>query len=298
MSSVGQSQERTLGKHLLLNKVLGRLTGAFTRLNFLKSPFVFIDLCAGDGNPSFFSGYSSPEIIQKHAEFLRKTYGDKAAVVILVEQDKATFDRLKQSPHAQKAYLIQGNSRSPEVIQQIQEILGDRGVSSSSPCFVHNDPNKFSDFALTPELLALLPRYTTSLTTMGCNVGGLKRLGLSERKNWFAHVDLIVNHVKQVNCHNAYLNSLHGDKSQWAYLVTCPKKWMLNTEKDVQTSFKYWEKGLKTAWLSDSQKFNELIDFLFLTKKEFEENVTQSTNAGFIGNRDRQLWLEGCSPCG
>lgn len=268
MTNVGKS-DRTFGKHRLLKKLTGRLTGAFTRIRFLECPFFYIDLCAGDGSPSFFSEESSPKILQGHANFLKERYGENGSVVILVEQDAATFDRLKQSPHAKNAYLIHGNSKSPEVIATIAEIIKEKG-SVNSPCFVHNDPNKVSDFAITPELLAVLPRYTTSLTTMGCNVGGLKRLEFDSRLPWFQNVNLLAQQVRAVNCHNAYLASLHQDKSQWAYLVTCPDKWKADIADDVEKAFRYWKHGLDTAWLSEPEKFDALIRSLFLTKKEIQ----------------------------
>ena len=268
--TVGTS-DRTYGKHKLLNRMLGRLTGASVKLRFLKPPFIYIDLCAGDGKPSYFSGYSSPEIIQKHANYLRKMRGDNAAIVILVEQDPATFDRLKQSPHAQHKndYLIQGNSKSPDVIAQIKEIISEH-CTPYSPCFIHNDPNKVSDFAITGELLKLLPRYTTSLSTMGCNVSGLKRLPLSDRQGWFSNVDLLIDAVNSVKCHDAHLVSLHQDKAQWAYLVTNPRKWNDEICQDVEKAFGYWTKGLDSAWLSSPDQFNNLVRTLFLTKKELE----------------------------
>jgi len=266
--NIGASEGRTYGKHRLLNKVTGRLVGAFTKVRFLKPPFIFIDLCAGDGTPSYYSEWSSPQIIQKHADYLRKRLGEESVVVILVEKDQATFDKLKASPSANKSYLIHGDSKDPNVIAQIAEIIKTKGTAHS-PCFVHNDPNKVTDWAITPDLLKVLPRYTTSLTTMGCNVSGLKRLDLESREKWFEYVQVLGQSVRAVNCHDAYLASLRNDKAQWAYLVTAPAKWEQDVVSDVQKAFKDWPHGVEGAWLSNANQFDTLIKSLFLTKKEF-----------------------------
>lgn len=269
MVNVGKSN-RTYGKHKLLNSVVGRLAGAFTKIRFLHTPFFFIDLCAGDGSPSYYSDWSSPQILHYHANKLREAMGEESAVIILVEKDRATFDKLQKAfPAHKNTYLIHGDSKSPDVITQIAEIIKTKG-KSSSPCFVHNDPNKVTDWAITPELLKVLPRYTTSLTTMGCNVGGLKRLDLEARERWFEYVHVLGKSVRSINCHNAYLASLVNDKAQWAYLVTAPSKWERDVVRDVKSAFKDWPCGVEGAWLSDTQKFEALIRSLFLTKKELE----------------------------
>jgi hypothetical protein len=270
--TVGQSPNRTVGKHKLLNKIVGRLVGAFTRLSFLRTPFVFIDLCAGDGHPSFYSEMSSPEILTKHASTLTKMYGDGAAILVFVEKDRATFDKLQKAyPATQNTYLINGDSKSPDVVNKIHQILRER-ANSQSPCFIHNDPNKVTDWAITRDLLEGCPRYTTGLATMGCNASGIKRLPLSVRREWFDHVLMISDQVKSIKAHNAYLASLRNDKSQWAYLLTCPQKWQQSIESDVSKAFKDWGDGLDTAWLSEPERFDSMIRKLFLTKKEWEGN--------------------------
>jgi hypothetical protein len=270
--SVGQSPDRTPGKHSLLDKILGRLVGAFPYIKFLNPPFFLIDLCAGDGAPSYHSKESSPQIINKHANHIRERLGEASAVVILVEKDRATFDKLQKAfPATNNTYLIHGDSKDPSVIAEIAEIIKSKG-KPSSPCFVHNDPNKVTDWAITRDLLKVLPRYTTSLTTMGCNVGGLKRLDLENRESWFDYVQVLAKAVKSVKCHNAYLASLRNDKSQWAYLVTCPAKWEKDVANDVEKAFKDWPHGVEGAWLSDPLRFKSLIRKLFLTKKEWEDD--------------------------
>lgn len=268
--TVGQSQDRTYGKHKLLNKSLGRLVGAFTKVRFLKPPFFFIDLCAGDGQPSYYSDWSSPQIIDKHAGYLRQRMGEDAAIVILIEKDRTTFDKLQKAfPANKNTYLIHGDSKDPLVVSQVGEIIKTHG-NLSSPCFVHNDPNKVADWAITSVLLEVLPRYTTSLTTMGCNVSGLKRLDLESREKWFEHVQVLAQSVKAVKCHDAYLASLRNDKAQWAYLVTAPAKWTQDVVSDVKKAFKDWPHGVEGAWLSEVDQFVSLIRRLFLTKKEWE----------------------------
>lgn len=271
--TVGQSPERTYGKHRLLNKTVGRLAGVFgsnsPKVGFLHSPYFFIDLCAGDGIPSYYSDFSSPEILTNHARNIQARRGVDSAIVVLIEKDRATFDKLQKAfPANENTYLIHGDSKSPEVIAEIAEIIKAKG-KPNSPCFVHNDPNKVTDWAITPDLLKVLPRYTTSLTTMGCNVSGLKRLDLESREKWFEYVQVLGQSVRAVKCHDAYLASLRNDKAQWAYLVTAPAKWEQDVVSDVQKAFKDWPHGVEGAWLSNANQFDTLIKSLFLTKKEF-----------------------------
>ena len=74
------------------------------------------------------------------------------------------------------------------------------------------------------------------------------------------------------NWHDALLISLKGDTSQWAYLVTGPKKWHNKKayEKMAQYAFSYWKHGISMAkFKEEPEKFNKMINKLFLTKKEF-----------------------------
>lgn len=270
--AIGQSGDRTPGKHSLLATLLGRLTGAFPYVKFLKKPFFIIDLCAGDGQPSFHSGQSSPQIIHKYASLLRQKMGNDAVVVILIEKDRATFDKLQTAfPADEHTYLIHGDSKDPSVISRVQEIIKERG-NKRSPCFLHNDPNKIVDFAITKALLQILPPFTTSLSTMGCNVAGIKRLPLEARLLWFECIYAFVSFINQMPCHDAYLSTLRKDKSQWAYLITTPAKWRDQTARDVTRAFHSWPFGIDGSWLSSRDQFDLLIRRLFLTKKEWEDD--------------------------
>jgi len=89
--------------------------------------------------------------------------------------------------------------------------------------FIYNDPNHIEDWCLTPQLLNTVPKFTTSLSTLGCNVGGLKRIDLDRRREWFHRVELISETILQ-RWHDACLFSV-GGADQWAYLITAPSVW-------------------------------------------------------------------------
>ena len=68
-SKVGKSI-RTPFKHGILNAITGKIVGSVTKQKWLyKDPFIFIDMCAGDGNSDPASGQASPFILLKHAGF-------------------------------------------------------------------------------------------------------------------------------------------------------------------------------------------------------------------------------------
>ena len=95
-SQVGDS-ERTLGKHVLLDKILGREVGVMSKFknSFGENEYTILDLCAGDGEKSYYSNTSSPELIEKHARFLRRSNSKTKVNIFFFEKDKNTCDVLK-----------------------------------------------------------------------------------------------------------------------------------------------------------------------------------------------------------
>jgi hypothetical protein len=138
-----------------------------------------------------------------------------------------------------------------------------------SVLFVSNDPNTVADWALPPSLL-YAPRLTTVFSTLGCNAGGLKRLDAESRSLWYRQMGAQIRLLQK--WHDAYLVMLEGDKSQWAYLVNAPSKWRQDTEKAFCASFKDSPYPLRGAWLKDDpDRFSAMVDWLFLTRKEFAQ---------------------------
>lgn len=257
--AVGRSDTRTPGKHALLDKVLGREAGVVSRTPpFKSSPWVVVDLCAGDGRDDQASGTCSPRIMLRHASWLRRQ-GNRAHV-LLIERNDSTYDILRDNVRVgADDRIICADSREPGTVP-----LG--LWTRNSAVFVHNDPNSIKDFALSGNLIANLPRHTTTLSTLGCNVGGLKRLDPAERRAWFDHVQRVI--TMMPSNHDALLIALNGDDAQWAYLLTGPAVWRNRYESDVAKAFD-WHKGVSHSWFrTEPGGFNRMCDELFLTRTE------------------------------
>lgn len=253
--SIGRSN-RTPGKHALLDKLLGREVGV-AAVQFADRRFVFIDLCAGDGRQDQLSETSSPRLALKHAGHLAK-HGIVHDVV-LVEVAAATYAILAESyaglPHVQ---VIHGDSSAPGVVPR---------PKSTDVVFTHHDPNTVHDWAFPRELV--LPLFTTTLTTMGCNAGGLKRLPHAERVRWFEQAYELLRLLPFH--HDAILVALNGDAAQFAYLVTGPTVWRDRYMRDIRAAFCYWPSGITVvSWRSDPGGFDRLLRQLFLTRSERE----------------------------
>ena len=249
---------RTLGKHVLLNKITGREAGIMARKcpSFMKKQYTFLDLCAGDGISSYASKTSSPEIIAKHHKFM-KNYGINSNV-ILVEREEYNHARLKEQNY--DANILNCDAKEITSIPNLHE---------DSAMFIHADPNHIEDWPLAKELLINSPKYTTMLATLGCNVGGLKRLPLDKRIKWYERMDEILDWMP--SRHDALLVSLRGDKAQWAYLIIGPKAWHDQGIyiKDALKSFNYWKEGIDLIqFKTQKSNFYKERDRLFLTAKE------------------------------
>jgi len=258
-NKVGHS-ERTLGKHVLLNRILGREIGVYVnRIQELPRKHCVIDACAGDGLPTPHSKTSSPAIIQKHAEWAAKK---KLFVkTIFIEKDQYTFIELKNN--VKKGKCICENAF---VFDSAEELLGLEQPYEGT-LFIHADPNDVNDWPLSNNFIATSPKYTTFLITMGCNVGGLKRLSFDKRALWFDRMDNLIQSI--AGWHNIILISLNGDLSQWAYLIVGPMVWTDKYINDANAAFSYWENGVTIIdYKRDRDSFIYERDRLFMTAKE------------------------------
>lgn len=261
MSTVGRSS-RTPFKHWLLSLELGRLVGIFAnpvaraKVHAVAKPFLVVDLCAGDGGGQY-GAESSPAIITKHLDFAsqRGVWVNS----ILIEKNAATIDELRANvPRRSWCEIVNSDARDWVCPQ-----LKDRQA-----VFVHSDPNHIEDWPMTPEFVANLTETTTMLATLGCNVGGLKRLSRDQRMGWYEHVARCVENMPSY--HDAVLVRLDGDQANWAYLLRLPTKWCRQTvEYILKSGKKYTEYDLDVASLRGSREsFERIQDMLFQTKKE------------------------------
>jgi hypothetical protein len=263
-------------KHDLLNKLLGREVGVLTRNAIGVSSYGIVDLTAGDGIPyrNEFTKGCSPGIILKHAHFLAAR-AKRASIhvrVHLIEKQTRTYETLAKNVRIgwREVDITPVNNQfnlDMECADAKQFLFP---PSWAEAAFLYNDPNHIEDWCLTPEILASAPKFTTSLSTLGCNVGGMKRLDLDRRELWFDRINLVTNSIVQP-WHDACLLSV-GGADQWAYLVTAPTKWRDRITADclaAASKMEGREADPQVAWLKqDPAAFLALQQYLFLTKAE------------------------------
>lgn len=260
---VGKSS-RTPFKHWILNSELGRLCGIFkmkaigkaSNVHAKATPFHVVDMCAGDGVESD-SKKSSPSIITHHLSLLSASGVDVKSTFI--EKNTYTFQELcRNIDGGEWSEFIHGDSRE----------FAFPSTHKHQAVFVHADPNSIADWPITPEFLASLTDTTTMLATLGCNVGGLKRLAIEDRAGWFEHVRLVVDMMPSY--HDALLIALDGDAAQWAYLLQIPLKWLDATANAIQKKGqRLSDYPLSMASVRQSRdEFERMQIRLFLTKEE------------------------------
>jgi len=256
--TVGQSH-RTTGKHALQNAINGRENAVAHRI---RRRYLMIDLCAGNGAPSKESGTSSPAIMLKHRDYARQKLhrADDQVRVALIEKDYDTYLELKKN-HPTADHALYADARD---IAALVEPLWDRQTC----VFILNDPNNVHQWALTAPWVTRLPRLTTTMSTLGCNVGGLKMLKPEKREEWFHHVGCITATLSDHQ--DALLISLTSDSNQWAYLISGPERWREEYQRDAEKAFQGHD--LETAWASDHKHFDDLTNRLFRTRKEYQHN--------------------------
>ena len=257
-TNVGTSS-RTPFKHWVLNSELGRICGVLStgKVHARACPFHVIDLCAGDGHASSDSEQSSPEIITRHCRWLEKRGLRSKAT--LIERGAITFAELMRNTQPE-TWLERLN-------MDAREYRLNR-TSKHQAMFIHADPNSIADWPITQQLLESLSETTTMLATLGCNVGGLKRLKREDRLPWFNHVQSCIEAMPKY--HDALLIELANDKSQWAYLLRLPARWTAETAVKLRTvGRKYTTFDLNLASVRiNPTEFMAMENKLFLTKEE------------------------------
>jgi len=167
--TVGKSS-RTPFKHWIINAELGRLAGVFShgsnKVPVKANPFVIYDLCAGDGANK---DNSSPSIILKHTNFMRKNRVN--VDVNLFEKSTNTFESLYLNFDGNDFNLV--NKDSSDFILNAKQ---------NQASFILVDPNNISDLPVSEKMVNSFNAGTTFVITLGCNVGGLKRLDIEERR--------------------------------------------------------------------------------------------------------------------
>jgi hypothetical protein len=261
-----------------MSAIFGREVGAAGNLPAIHR-LVWQDLTAGDGVPEDGMDWRfncSPGILAYHA-----TKSQKPVRVTLYEIQPATFDRLVASLDANLPRL--GYERAGDTSWRcgqadLEAVYGNGaeapawGISRTDAVLVSNDPNAITTWAMRPtfaEEVAARAWCFRSVSTMGCNVGGLKRSEPAARAGWF---DLVKQQEAALPRHrDLLLAAIEGDAAQWAYLMSEPTKWRNTVRPTVQSAFKKYGYGLEMAWHRHQPEAYERIKArLFLTRDERE----------------------------
>jgi hypothetical protein len=264
-TTVGTSS-RTPFKHWLLNHMLGRIIGAISTGRTPCNPAItIVDMCAGDGLGYGQSEQSSPAIIAKH---IKSTFAGshriKSRTAHLFEREETTFRRLSSRFIGTDNMSLANMDSKGWTIRQIQHRPKD--------CvFIYADPNAITTLPVTSELIDSFTPETLFLMTLGCNVGGCKRLPREDREQW---MKTAMNVTQRVNRrHDILLIWLVRDASQWAYLASIPKVWAAETlASSIKAGNKIWPAGVDGLSLkihgrkAIEAKFKEL----FLTQSEIQ----------------------------
>ena len=301
---VGKSQV-TPCKHDLLNKLLGRESGVLTtpKLATIKRVFWY-DLTAGDGVPVSgipqdqersdllggvvnnsrpFATGCSPGIMLHHAKFFG-TRNKKPLVVNGFEIQPETWVRLQsnlrrelecngwQKTENDAPCWEFGSAKAQyHCVDAKAKVPHPEAQLSTSAVFIYNDPNSITQWCLAEEFMDLCPKFTTSLSTLGCNANGLKRAPRATREQWFERTELIASALQ--HWHDLCLFSV-GNADQWAYLISAPLEWRERITADCHKA--HAKSGIakkpEVEWLkADSDAFRRLERKLFLTKTELTE---------------------------
>lgn len=285
-------------KHFLLNRLLGREAGVLSKGMPPVREALFYDMTAGDGVPYIsveqqeigidalrqFNDSCSPGIFLRHIHWLatrttrpvQLTGFEKQSITHaeLVRNttewlESAGWHQVERGVHTHAAALIR-------YLHANAQDARPPGINRNASCFVYNDPNHIEDWSLTPAFVQNCPKFTTSLSTLGCNVGGLKRIEEDKRREWFIRVEVLCDALLQ-RWHDACLFSV-GGADQWAYLITAPEKWRDEITKECMLAASKLEKKItappQVVWRKrDPNGFYELERFLFLTKDELNRGV-------------------------
>lgn len=283
-------------KHLLLNRMIGQVCGVLSTGSLPVNGATFYDLTAGDGVPRTpaqgnlpldshnlgpFDQHCLPGIYLRHLNAWAARRHAQPIRLVMSEMQPSTFSSLRANS---ASYLLANGWdevendlwRKGSATVQFRRCMAQEvpppGIASNQATHVYADPNLIQDWALAPEFIAGCPPFTTSITTLGCNVGGSKRLPYEERLKWYDRVNQVTEAIVK-SWHDACLLSV-GGASQWAYLITAPSKWRdKTTETCLRAARQIEGRNAKPqiAWMNtDPSGYARLLDVLFLTKKELE----------------------------
>jgi len=278
MARPGRSQ-RTPAKHELMNEVYAQQAAVFPLLQRSKglSRVVWLDLTAADGlveDGMIWDRNCSPGIQARAAREVRTA----PVLILFCERQVSTYGRLLTSlsehlPELGYLRVSEGRWSCGQVdlvAAHMDSIdLGLRGIRRGDAVFINSDPNAITSWPLrkgfTEEIIDRTGWLGMSLSTLGCNTGGLKRILRKTPEisaQWFAYVADLERAVP--SHHDLLLAAIEGDDAQWAYLLEVPAGWRHKTELMVKRSFRKHGYAVEYVWLGqDLGGFRRLEERLF-----------------------------------
>jgi hypothetical protein len=275
---VGRSW-RTPAKHDYMSSIIGQEVGV-TRFLADAHRLVWPDLTAGDAAPVDGIPWEkgcSPGILARHA-----ASSIKPVRIDLYEIKPSTYDRLLDNLALHLPAL--GYQRTDEerwtLASHVEVNTHNCGgqhaavehIGPNDAVFVFNDPNAITEWAMRATFAREIAERTwlfRSLSTMGCNTAGLKRLPLSERLSWF---DLIAAQEAALPAYrDLLLASIARDEAQWAYLLCTSERWRKKTDAVVTSAFKRYGRTAELEWFRGNRsRFGDVKLRLFLRRAEFD----------------------------
>lgn len=279
--NVGRSW-RTPAKHDLMSSIIGQEVGSASKLSDARR-LVWYDLTAGDAaqiDGEEWHRACSPGILAHHA-----TRSSKPVEIRLHEIQSATYDRLiaNLSAHlpglgyeesGEGVWTYNGDHVVLTAVNTSGHNASISGIGRGDAVFVVNDPNAITEWAMRPTFADEITERTwmfRSLSTMGCNPGGLKRTDIVSRVDWFdtveAQQEALPHHRDLV------IAAIARDDAQWAYLIATSTKWRMTTEKVVESAFRRYGRTALMSWYRQdpSNTFQDTKLRLFLQKAERDQ---------------------------
>lgn len=277
--NVGRSW-RTPIKHDYLWSIVGQEAGAIAHLGAQSG--TWYDLTAGDAAlipGEMWHRSCSPGILAYHASTCQIPVD-----IRLHEIQTATYDRLLNNlgtylpalgygATSPSTWAHPGNGSTVTAHNLSGADADVTDIDRDTAVFVVNDPNAITEWAMRPTFtaeIAALTGLSRSLSTMGCNPGGIKRGPITERINWFATVR--EQQQAMPDYRDLSLAALDRDEAQWAYLVATSEKWRTKTDQAARKSAKNCNRSVSIAWWRQNRdQFSDLLLRLFLQKSELKQ---------------------------
>ena len=261
-----------------------------SRAPFMYNGHLLVDLTAGDAagdgvNPWWRA--SSPAIFAHIASKYR------AIRVRLYEIERGTYRTLignlaQRMPQVGFIRVHEASWIHQDTASTVEVICGDsrtlENFADLRPyewLFVNNDPNSMNGWALNmthlAEMMLQAQRYGSyicTLSTMGCNAGGCKLVGLEHRTSWFPPIERSIGLLAEHPRLDLVLRKVVGDFNQWAYLLMVPVSKAIPRQVGQLEVVDY-------SWRRNTAAFEAAICELFYSKQQRADGHDwRSTQAG------------------